>query len=89
MNIFLKNIKMKLDYTIKKIEYKLFLASAKGKMTIKYLVPRVKIGSSIHNYREDTRFLDSLVSSLESKGYDVWVDNNDLAHYHVVYISIK
>lgn len=88
MKTLLKNIEIRLNYTVKKIEYKLFLATMKGKMTIKYLVPREKIGKMAYNYREDTRFLQSLVFTLEEKGYNVWVDNDDLAHYHVVYISI-
>lgn len=88
MEIFLKNIEIRLNYIVKKIEYKLFLASMKGKMTVKYLVPREKIGKLVNNYREDTRFLQSLVFALETKGYDVFIDNDDLAHYHVVYVSI-
>ena len=88
-DVFLKNIKIRTDFTVKKIERKLFLASLKGIMTVKYTIPRVKIGALKKDYREDTRFLKNLTDKLKEKGYDVWIDNNDLAHYHVLYVSIK
>lgn len=88
-DVFLKNIKIRTDFTVKKIERKLFLASLKGIMTVKYTIPRVKIGKLKSDYREDTRFLKNLTDKLKEKGYDVWIDNNDLAHYHVLYVSIK
>lgn len=84
-----RNINIRMDYILRKINYKLFVASTKGIMTIKYKLKRVKIGSTLCNYKEDTRFLECLVSNIESKGYNVIVDDDDLAHYHVLYISFN
>ncbi|HIE4351878.1 hypothetical protein RYE12_16965 [Clostridioides difficile] len=76
-----------MQYTIKKIEFKLFRGSMKGKGTIKYKIERTRIGKLKGDYREDTRYLNNIVKVLESKGYGVFVDNNDLTYYHVLYVS--
>jgi len=83
----IKNVNIKEDFVLKKIEWKLFVASKRGKRTIKYLIPRVKIGSTKFNYREDTTFLNNIIKKIQEKGYIVMLDDYDLAHYHVIYVG--
>ncbi|EQF23652.1 hypothetical protein QEW_3280 [Clostridioides difficile CD160] len=59
----------------------------KGKGTIEYKIERTRIGKLKRDYREDTRYLNNIVKVLESKGFSVFVDNNDLTYYHVLYVS--